>query len=1108
MSDLAGRIASLPPEKRALLAARLARVERENRPLGGDQSAAERLVAPLAYTQRGVWFLDQLYPGNVAYNSPMALRFSGRFNAEALEWSWNQVVRRHDLLRTVFEMRNGEPVQYATSFRPGTLRKVDFFNLPESERMEAACRQAVREAQQAIDLASGSPWRVQLLTCSEREHIFVVILHHIICDGWSIGVLIRELVTGYEAFISGHSAPLPRPTIQYAHFAAAQPQQLANPNFGRQVETWRKRLAGFTEAVQIPSDRPRPAESSFRGTRVVTHLRPELVEPLRRLAHAERATPFMVFLGAFKVLLARYSGQSDIVVGSPIANRERREYEGLIGFFANTLALRTDLSGDLTFVELLARVKEVTLSAYDCREIPFEKLVEELKPERQLNRNPFFDISFSLQNFPMPSVNIHDVGLELLRIDNGTSKFDLSVVMMESQGGFATTFEYSTDLFDASTAERLLRHYVNLLEGVAENPRRKISQYKLLTQTERAQIAREWNATRVDYPRDRCIHELFQEQAKCTPHAVAAVYGKQEVLYGELDDQSSRLAHHLKSLGVRVGSKVAFCLEPSTEMIVGLLGILKAGAAYVPIDPNYPHQRMAFIVADVEARVVLTQKTLESQFRNTGLRAICLDAAWESVPPPTEKSLELVSPDAIAYVLFTSGSTGTPKGVCVPHRGVTRLVVNCDYVQLGLQEVIAQVSNCCFDAATFEIWGALLNGGRLVGISQDDVLSPERFSAELTRHGVTTLLLTTAVFNALAHERPALLRNLRNVLFGGEECDSEAVRKVLISGPPQRLLNVYGPTEATTFATTYLLTAADRTCADRIPIGRPIANTQVYILDSHREPAPIGVTGEIWIGGDGVAHSYLRRPELTAERFIDSPFVPGERLFRTGDLGRFLPDGNIVFLGRMDHQVKIRGFRIELGEVEAALNAHPAVRQAVVCVREDEGGVKTRRLVAYVVPADGGGFTGLNERLSAFLKEKLPDYMVPSAFVILEKFPLSPTGKIDRHALPAPVLDYRRPGLVAPRNETEKMVAQAWSAVIDCESIGVYENFFQLGGHSLLAMQVISRLRSAFGLDIPLRVFFENATVAALAEYIDGAQCSGAKTSFVPLAVDHDELVL
>ena len=923
--------------------------------------------APLSYTQRGVWFLDQLYPENVAYNSPIAVRFVGSLNREALEWSLNQILLRHDLLRAKFEMHDGDPAQYETSFRPTKLSTISFDNIPPSARMEAARAEAVHEARRPLNLVHGPLWRAKLLRCSEHEHIFVMVLHHIICDGWSIGVLVRELFSGYERFSRGDTSPSPPLPVQYADYAVWQRQELAGAKLQRQVQIWRERLEGVASAQLIPLDKPRPGDPTFQGARVFSRFPAELTESLQQLARREGATLFMVLLGAFKVLLSRYSGETDVIVGSPIANRERSEFESLIGFFANTMALRTDLSGDPSFVHLLAKIREVTLNAYDSQEVPFEKLVEELRPERQLNRNPFFDVSFSFQNLPSLTVHAPDVEVELLRIDNGTSKFDLSLVIVEIGGGLITTVEYSTDLFEHSTPVRLLESYRILLEAITEDPLRPISRLPMLAEAERDRILEDWNTTQREYRREGCIHDVFREQARLRGQIVAVSFGGRELSYEELDLRSESVAECLREVGVTRGCRVGLCLEGSVAMVVGLLGILKAGAAYVPIDPEYPEERVKLMLGEAEAAVLLTGGSVDV---SAEIRTLKVEEIWQSFPmaggerkPPVEG----LSGEDEAYVIFTSGSTGKPKGVCVPHRAVINLVVKSDYVELGSEDVVAQISHCCFDAAVFEIWGALLNGCRLVGFGREDILSTQRFAAQLESQGVTTLFVTTALFNELVHERAGIFGSIRTVLFGGEECDVGAVRRVLQSAPPQRLLHMYGPTETTTFATWFEIKGPPENYPWRVPIGRPIGNTQVYILDEHLEAVPIGAAGEIWIGGEGVAHGYLHE-ELTAERFIASPFVQGGRLYRTGDRGRFCADGNIEFLGRVDQQVKIRGFRIEPGEIEALLAGHPGVRQALVCVRESGRAEKDKQLVSYVVLADGQNTGRITEELSAFVK--------------------------------------------------------------------------------------------------------------------------------------------
>ena len=749
-------------------------------------------------------------------------------------------------------------------------------------------------------------------------------------------------------------------------------------------------------------------------------------------------------------------------------------------------------------MQLLAKVREVTLSAYDSQEVPFEKLVEELRPERQLNRNPFFDVSFSFQNLPLLAVDAPDLDVELLRIDNGTSKFDLGLVIVEAGDRLMTTVEYSSDLFDASTPVRLLDSYKILLEAIAKDPQRPISRLPLLTNAERARILEEWNTTGREYRRGRCIQEVFGEQARLRNKAVAVVFGGRKLSYEELDVRSEALAEFLAGMGVRRGCRVGICLEPSVEMVVGLLGILKAGAAYVPIDPEYPEERVKLMLKEAETTVLLTEG---SHCGTEGIRTVKVENAWQSQPAAAGgdrgRVVEGLSGEDEAYVIFTSGSTGKPKGVCVPHRAVINLVVKSDYVELRAEDVVGQASNCCFDAAVFEIWGALLNGSRLVGIGREDMLSAEKFSAQLESHGVTTLFVTTALFNELVHERAEIFGSVRTVLFGGEECDAEAVRRVLQSAPPERLLNMYGPTETTTFATWYEIKGPAENCPWRVPIGRPIHNTQVYILDEHLEPVPIGVAGEIWIGGEGVAKGYLNRPELTAERFVASPFVQSQRLYRTGDQGCFRSDGNIEYLGRIDQQVKIRGFRVEPGEIESVLMSYPGVRQAAVCARERGGPGKDKQLVGYVVMEQGRNGAPIQPELRAFLKSKLPDYMMPAAFVLLEKLPLTATGKIDRLALPAP--EWQPEGYRAPRTPDQEILCGIFANLLSLERVGIDDNFFELGGHSLLAIRLLMRVRNVLHIEIPVTALFEHPTISAFSRHIDEVIAKNSATVRPPI---------
>jgi amino acid adenylation domain-containing protein len=810
--------------------------------------------------------------------------------------------------------------------------------------------------------------------------------------------------------------------------------------------------------------------------------------------------------------------------------------------------LRTDLSGNPTFQELLDRVREVTLGAYSHQDLPFEKLVEELHPERSLSRHPLFQVVFALQNAPMQTLELPGLTLRPLTIEFKTTRFDLEFNLWEASESFRSLWGerwehsqgirgvvvYNTDLFDQATITRMLGHFKTLLEGIVANPQARIADLPLLSAAERHQLLWEWNDTFADYPKNQCIHQLFEEQVEQTPDAIALVFPNikletpdpqpanpqpstpTQLTYRELNNRSNQLAHHLQKLGVGKEVLVGICLERSVEMIVGLLAILKAGGAYVPLDPSYPSERLSFMLEDAQVPVLLTQQHLVERFGSHKSTVVCLDTDWEAIARASEENLtSSVTSDNLAYVIYTSGSTGKPKGVAVPHKAVNRLVFNTNYIQLDPSDKIAQVSNTSFDAATFEIWGALLHGAKLVGISRDVTLSPHDFALQLRQQDITVLFLTTALFQQIARDVPHAFESLRYLLFGGEAVDPRWVKKVLKKGSPQQLVHVYGPTENTTFSSFYWVQDIPE-AATSIPIGRPITNTQIYLLNEQLQPVPIGVAGELYIGGDGLARGYLNRPELTAERFIPNPFLgtsladvqPGTRLYKTGDLARYQPDGNIEFLGRLDDQVKIRGFRIELGEIEAFLNQHPAVRETVVIVQEDIPGDK--HLVAYIVPnpeqlkVEGGNIEGSQEQLTnlqpanlrQFLKDKLPSYMVPSAYMVLNSLPLTPNGKVDRRVLPAVdtlSLDTKE-DYVAPRTTVEEELAGIWAKVLGKQQVGIHENFFELGGHSLLATQLTSRIRDAFNVELPVRILFEAPTVAMLARHIETI-CWAAKGS-------------
>ncbi len=1106
----------------------------------------EVFVFPPSFAQQRLWFIDQLVPGNAFYNVPTALRLTGSLNLTALEQTFNEIVHRHEALRTRFGIVEGQLVQVIAPTLTINLPVIDLQNLPENERELQAKRILTAECERPFDLATGPLLRLMLLKLDETEHVLLLNLHHIICDDWSIGVLIRELSAIYTAFAQKQPSPLSELPLQYADFAHWQREWLQGEVLETQRRYWRQQLDGIS-VLNLPTYRPKPASRDvppqrlFRGATQFLELPPSLSEALEKLSQQQGVTLFMTLLAAFQTLVYRYTQQEDVTVGSPIANRNRSEIESLIGFFVNSLVLRTDLSGNPTFQELLFRVREVTLGAYSHQDLPFEKLVEELQPERNLNRHPLFQVVFGFENAPMEALELPGLTLSPLTIDFKTTRFDLEFHLWEGSEGFRSLWGerwehseglrgvvvYNTDLFDEATITRMLGHFKTLLEGVVANPQAKIADLPLLSEAERHQLLVEWNDTQADYPQD-CIHQLFEEQVEKEPDAIALsarypsgtprananalIFEDKQLTYRELNNRSNQLAHYLQKLGVGSEVLVGVCVEHSVEMIVGMLGILKAGGAYLPLDPNYPSERLRFMLEDAQVSVLLTQQHLLERLGAHSSQVVCLDNDWSTIAQESQENpTSSVTSDNLAYVIYTSGSTGKPKGVAVPHKAVNRLVFNTNYIKLDPSDKVAQASNTSFDAATFEIWGALLHGAQLVGISRDVTLSPHEFALQLRQQGISILFLTTALFQQIARDVPHAFASLRCLLFGGESIDPRWVKKVLKKGSPKQLLHVYGPTESTTFSSFYWVQNLPEE-ATSIPIGCPITNTQIYLLDEQLQPVPIGVPGELYIGGDGLARGYLNRPELTAKHFIPNPFSkkPGTRLYKTGDLACYQPDGNIEFLGRLDNQVKIRGFRIELGEIEAVLSQHPAVAEAVVIVQEDIPGDK--HLIAYVVPGVGANLninvgTDSSDRLTKpapinpkskiqnlkssdlrqFLKEKLPGYMVPSAYVVLESLPLTPNGKLDRRALPVPDIasfdiqeDY-----VAPRTPVEEELARIWAKVLGKQQVGVHDNFFELGGHSLLATQLTSRIRDTFQVELPVRNLFEAPTVASLAKYIE-----------------------
>jgi len=1044
------------------------------------QDAGTTGVFPLSFAQESLWFLEQMAPGNPVYNIPEGWRLQGRLNVAALERNLTEIFRRHETLRTVFGENEGKPVQIIKAPQPFRLPLID---LQERGDKEAELQRFLaEEACRAFDFRRGPLARFHLLRMAAEEHVLLLNLHHIISDAWSLDVLLRELAELYGAEVTGGSSALCELPIQFADFAVWQRQALEE-NLPRELGYWEKQLQGLEPQLALPTDHSRPASQSYRGATQFFAWDKGLTEGLKELSRREGVTLFMTLLAGFQTLLQRYTRQDDIVVGSPTAGRDRVETEGLIGMLVNTLPLRTDLSGDPAFVELLKRVREVTLNAYAHKEMPLEKLVNALQPNRDLSYHPLFQVVFGLQTSSTEAWTLPGLTAKRIELDSGTAKFDWTLLLTETGEGLRGRFEYNTDLFDSGAVSRLVHQFELLLKGIIAAPGRRLSEFSLLDSAEREQLLAGWNQTVTAYERDQCVHEIFEAQAAKTPDSVALVFEKRQMTYGELERRANQLAEELQRRGAGPDVLVGLCVERSFEMIVGMLAILKAGGAYVPLDPMYPRERLAFMLEDARIGLLLTREKLRESLPKSGAQILYVEAfAKEAGAATVPRAAARSTAANLAYVVYTSGSTGTPKGTMIPHRGLVRLVRNTNYVQFSAEDVFLQMASVTFDASTFEIWGALLNGAKLA-IFPPHLPSFEELSRIIEREQVTTLWLTAGLFHQMVEHHIEKLSGVRKLLAGGEALSVPHVVKAARELSGCTLINGYGPTENTTFTCCHRVPAG-WSGGRSVPIGRPISNTQVYVLDQRLEPTPVGVPGELYIGGDGLARGYLNRPELTAEKFVTNPFSPKEArstLYRTGDLVRWLPGGDVEFLGRLDEQVKVRGFRVEPGEIQTVLEQHPLVRQAFLMARGDRSA--TKHLVAYLVLRENNGDSEAD--LREFLGQKLPAYMVPSHFVQLTELPLTPNGKVDRRALPEPgIRDSAGWKTEAPRNATETALAGIWSELLGCKAVGIHDNFFHLGGHSLLATQLVSRITRVFQVELPVRSVFEAPTIAGLAEAV------------------------
>ncbi|HEY9767126.1 MAG TPA: amino acid adenylation domain-containing protein [Coleofasciculaceae cyanobacterium] len=1125
MSGIKERIAALSPEQRKLLELRLKRKQTNSEIINAIAKRKASDPVLLSLMQERLWFGHQLQPELPLYNESSLFKLIGTLDIAVIEKSINKIIQRHEVLRTCFEVIDEKVTQ---NIAPELIISVPVINLKQYSKPEQEARlpEIINNyCCQAFNLEQLPLLKTIIISLSEQEHLMLVTMHHIVSDGWSWSVFYRELATLYQSLAQNKALCLAELPIQYGDFALWHRKFIQN-KITPQLNYWKQQLKNAPPILELPTDYSRPSQQTFQGKRETFRFSPQLTKSLKNLSKQENITLFMLLLAAFKTLLYRYSQQTDILVGTPVANRDRLETESLIGCFINTIVLRTNLDRNPSFLELLQRIKATTLAAYNHQDLPFEELVKELHPERSQAANPLFQVMFVFQDTPLLSLQLPGLTITPLPIDNGIAKFDLTLYIEDTQEELIGFLEYSSDLFHGDTIKRMIANFQTLLAGITTNPTINISQLPILTASERNKLLVEWNDTKRDYQLDVCLHQLFETQVAKTPDAVAVVFDDQNLTYSELNHKADRLANYLQQLGVGKDVLVGICLDRSLEMVIGLLGILKAGGAYLPIDPSYPWQRIDFILKDAELKIILTQQHLSQRLFSNRSQLICLDTDWENTAQENQTHpINHSTAESLAYVIYTSGSTGTPKGAMNTHRGIcNRLLWMQETYQLTTADSVLQKTPFSFDVSIWEFFWTLTTGARLVIAKPGGHQDSTYLVKQIAQHNITTIHFVPSMLQIfLAAPGLESLTSLKRVICSGEAL-SVGLQQRFFARLDSELHNLYGPTEAAIDVTYWQCQPECRRerQLDRgnmlatVPIGRPIANTEIYILDNHLQPLPIGVPGELYIGGVGIAKGYLNRPELTKEKFIPNPFsvnsnnnyspfpIPHSLIYKTGDKARYFPTlkdtaprplgwGNIEYIGRIDNQVKLRGFRIELGEIESVLSGHPGVREAVVLVKEEQ-----KSLVAYIVLQQSK--TSMKE-VRCFLDRQLPEYMIPNAFVFIDALPLTVNGKVDRRSLftlevaPTSIEN----NYTAPTTPIQEILTGIWAQILNLTQVGIEDNFFELGGHSLLATQVISQVRKTLQVEIPLRELFTAPTVAQFAQLIETAINSQLQLESVPL---------